>query len=77
MKLSEIIEALNQGQTVNWSNTSYKVHFVEIDKDNEYQNSHFTRQGSQVLRVSHTTSYFGSLLSESELSNCFVQKKGS
>jgi hypothetical protein len=74
MKLEEIIQALDQGKTVYWTNTAYKVHYVEIDPSNAYQSRLFSRRGNEALRITCIENYFGSLAAdETELNQCFLK----
>lgn len=56
LTLSQIKEAIEAGKTVCHSNEKYEVHYTK----------------SGALRVSHVNTYFGCVLNESQLSECFI-----
>lgn len=76
--ISEVWEAINQGKTVYWSNKAYKL---TIEDNNAFPaefvarmgwDKHFTMQDNKLLRVTCISNWFGSLLTENELSKLFT-----
>lgn len=70
MTIEQIWEALKQGKTVHWNNKAYKI-YIE-DSSREYQDKHFTNRNGKVLAARCIENYFGSLLTEECLGNCFI-----
>ena len=69
--LKQIHDDLEKGIEIFWSNTRYKVHYVDFEPNlNQY-----SLKNNKVIRVSCIDNYFGSLISESEISACFKLTK--
>lgn len=66
--LDDIRAALDAGKTVYWSNKAYTAHYVDASANH---NPYSVKDG-KAIRVSCTSNYFGSLISESDIYNCFV-----
>jgi hypothetical protein len=78
LTIDQIHEAIQNNKTVYWVNTSYKLvqEVILTNSDgslNEYQAKHFTRRGDKLLAVRCISNWFGGLLSETELVQCFIQ----
>ena len=65
-----IWEKIGAGETVYWGSKAYKITVEPATGD--YQASHHTNKDNQVLRVTCISNYFGSLLVEAEIEDCFV-----
>ena len=75
--IEHVWSAIDQGRTVYWTNTSYKIYIEEIynERVSEYQKSHHTHRDGKCLSVRCISNYFGSLLSESEIKNLFTTEE--
>lgn len=72
MTVTEIWKALLDGKRVEWVHSGYSIKIIDAYPNNEYQKQHFTNRNGKLLRVTCDANWFGSLLEESELNNCYV-----
>ncbi len=74
--IREVWETLDQGITIYWSSTAYKLTVEDIrtgrPEDKEYWNRHFSFRNGKVLRVTYISNWYGSLLNESEIKFLFT-----
>jgi hypothetical protein len=68
--IHEVWTAIDQGETIFWSNESYKI-FIE---DSRPENPEFSKRGPKLLSVRCIENYFGSVLHESEISQLFTKE---
>jgi len=66
--VEDVWSALDSGQKVFWSNSSYQVVIV---KDPCSDKRLFSNRGEDMLRVTCMSNWFGSRLEESELGSLF------
>ena len=71
--ISKLWAALDAGETVYWSNTSYKIYISDAIPGNAFQESHFTYRNGKVLSARCISNYFGSLLNESDMGSLFTK----
>lgn len=72
MTIQQIHDALSNGKTVHWENSLYHLHYVDCKEDNEY--GKLSYKEGKAIRVTCTSNYFGSLISESCLKKCFIKE---
>ena len=72
MTLQEIYSAIDSGKTVHWENSLYEVHPVDAEPDNKYAAVSY-REG-KALRITCTSNYFGSLITERCFEKCFIKE---
>jgi hypothetical protein len=75
MTINEVWDAVNAGKIVNWINGLYVVHAVEYDLGNNEWSS-LSLRGNKALRVTCEQNYFGSLITEQCLTQCFIKGEG-
>jgi hypothetical protein len=71
MKLNEIWQAIDKGDTVCWYNELYQVKAVD---SNGSKYAKVTERNRKALRVFCIENDFGAYLTKTELSSCFIQK---
>ena len=73
--ITEVWKDMDAGINIYWGNHGYKVMVSEMLDGNEYQASHFTRRGNQLLSIRCIENYFGGLMQENEISKLFSDAK--
>ncbi len=73
MTIEQIWNAINDGLEVNWGHGGYYVHAIDYDRGLNESSSLSLRDG-KALRVTCKSNYFGSLISECDLSKCYINK---
>lgn len=66
--VDQVWDAVNSGKVVHWVNLGYII-TVETAYNGSPQ---YTLRNGKVLRITHKDTYFGSLLTGSELPNLFM-----
>ena len=71
MNIEQIHQALEEGKVVNWQNSLYELEYVPCESENPSGKLSF--KGGKAIRVTCTQNYFGSLITESCLENCYIK----
>jgi len=81
MNVEDIHAALNAGKTVNWSSKLYEIKQTSVRTNTtalqEHDINHHTTRNGLMLDCRCVVNYFGCLLTESELVDCFISEKES
>lgn len=67
--LSDIHKALDSNKEVFWGHSGYKVHYIP----NRPELLQYSEHDGKLIRISYVETYFGSLIQESEVTNCFIK----
>ena len=71
MTINEIYAAIESGKRVFWENNDYEV-LIENDTLNEYNKNSF--RNNQVLVIRYIPNFFGGLIHETDLKDCFIKE---
>jgi len=76
MNIGQIWAALDKGLVVNYGNTSYKIYIEKVcttsGSTRDYQSVHFSVRNGELLSIRCISNYFGGLINESQLAECFI-----
>lgn len=69
--IDQVWDALKEGKTVNWKNSSYKVYIEAAIPDNSFQRNHFSFNKGCVLSVRCVSNHFGSIIDKTDLKDLY------
>jgi hypothetical protein len=71
--IKDLWSDLKNGKRVYWHHDGYQVIIEDAIPNNKFQSEHFTFNNGKVLSVRYLKNWFGGLMGEDEIKDCYSE----